>query len=682
MSSSEYLDCELHLTGYDRAELSVAGKNYSGQPALDDALQRRLLEVHLDSKQYGTLLFESLFTGDDNDLHAGYRESLAIARHEEKRLRFRLRIASDSPSSLHGFHWELLYDPKEKLALSRSRETAFSRYLEGTMQPGKPLAGTPRLLVVISAPKNLTKYDLYPIDAEQTRRSIASALQPLADHVTCEFLQGPATPSRICERLEAGRFHVLHLLAHGLITKGNSIAHLVLECEEGLADFVEESRFSEIFGGDRNLRLVTLIACAGGVQPRADPFSGLGPAVVERGIPAVVAMRNPIGVEAAALFTEHFYRSLAGSGRVDTAANQARMGMYLDKPGRLEWYTPALFMRLPEGLLWKLSESPQVIVDNGESKSLESDSGFPWSTVIECIRDDNIVPILGPGMHRGLLPTSKNIAARWAKEFRYPVKGEASLPRVAQYVQTRRRGYPYRKLPKILAEELLEREEVKQRDRLRSFKLSEVIAEIAVRHFDRDEDEPHRILADLDISNYMTTCYDSFMTAALTFTNKNPVRRSCAWKGDLPKEYGDLDGTKDRPLVFHLYGNDEDKSSLVLTEDDYLDFLGAIAKDFDYRIPTSLAAEISDSMLLFLGFDVSTLECHVLFRGLVHQLEHSNEERVAILQFENEEKRKNAELVTFMKRYCRDMRIKVYDGTVRNFLIALRDQLRAEHAGH
>ncbi|MCP4658833.1 MAG: hypothetical protein GY856_25765, partial [bacterium] len=60
MACSDYLDCELYLTDCDQARLWVADGDYSGRPALDEALERRLLLAALDPIEYGTRLFEAL----------------------------------------------------------------------------------------------------------------------------------------------------------------------------------------------------------------------------------------------------------------------------------------------------------------------------------------------------------------------------------------------------------------------------------------------------------------------------------------------------------------------------------------------------------------------------------------------------------------------------------------------
>lgn len=119
MSPEEYIDCELQLSNYNQAVLRFDGNEYDGKPNLDENLQQRLLEASLDSTQYGTMLFSALFPPND-DLLTGYRNALAIATREDKRLRFHMYVDSNAPSKLHELNWEMLYDSQKKIALSRS----------------------------------------------------------------------------------------------------------------------------------------------------------------------------------------------------------------------------------------------------------------------------------------------------------------------------------------------------------------------------------------------------------------------------------------------------------------------------------------------------------------------------------------------------------------------------------
>ncbi len=361
------MDCELSLSGDEHAVLAVAGREFVGRPALDDGLRHQLRKLVLDPRAYGTALFRALLPAG-GELRAGYHEALALARHEGRRLRLRLCFAPTVGREIHQLRWELLRDPRRRLAIGRSRSTTLSRYLSVPMPPGTAAVERPKALVVLSAPRDLDTYGLSEIDGSELRRAVAAAFEPPGRSsaelgrtagglgFSHELLEGPATALRIRDRLVRGRFQILHLVAHGGVRAGTGTAHLVLESEERRAEFVDETLLAEIVEGDRELRLVTLMACHGGQRAGADPFSGLAAALVRRGVPAVVAMCGAIRAAAAGRFTDHLYRNLARSGEIDAAVNEARQRLHLEEPEHADWSLPMLYMRLPDGLLWRPTE--------------------------------------------------------------------------------------------------------------------------------------------------------------------------------------------------------------------------------------------------------------------------------------------------------------------------------------
>ncbi len=385
MSNQEYLDCELDLNERE-ARLTVEGRQYTGSPVVDGTLHNRLLSSSLDPQRYGIILFETLFPVG-SELGVGYQESLTIARMRKQRLRLRLRFSPSTAAAFQNLDWELLYDPRRSVALGRSRDVAFSRFLSVPLAPETERVAKPRLLVVVAEPDDLAEYGLTPLGDEVVGK-LDKALRPLRQRMTYELLTGPDTVARLRDRLVAQSFHILHLLAHG--KRGDSsTAHLVLEDVDGRATFVGPSLLSDIFEGEHNLRLVTLMACHGTSRSGGDPFSGLGPALVRRGIPAVIAMRRAIRIETAANFTEHLYRNLARSGHIDAAANEARQQLHLTAPRRTEWSTPALYMRLADGRVWEpaQTEESQAPKTRGGAYTTEvvgyTDSGYTDSTYAE-----------------------------------------------------------------------------------------------------------------------------------------------------------------------------------------------------------------------------------------------------------------------------------------------------------
>jgi hypothetical protein len=77
--------------------------------------------------------------------------------------------------------------------------------------------------------------------------------------------------------------------------------------------------------------------------------------LIRSAVPAVVGMQFSISDRAAARFAEAFYRSLAQGAAVDTAVTRGRLEILRDRTS-LEWATPALHLRVPDGRLFERIE--------------------------------------------------------------------------------------------------------------------------------------------------------------------------------------------------------------------------------------------------------------------------------------------------------------------------------------
>lgn len=348
MPQGTYLDCALYLSSLDSVRFSWAGRDYLGKAALSSDLAEDLAE--LEPEAYGRQLYDAVFP-PGSELREGLREAIVAAEQEKSRLRFLLHLSPDLPEWVHVLYWELLTDHSRQLALARSPDTAFSRYLGVRRAPGTPTTLRPRLLCVIAAPSNLERFGLAEIRREEVVQRLQAPLGMLADAVDVTVLEPPATLGRLRQRLMSdGGFHLLHFFGHGQNRGG--VSALVLEDEQGRPQFVEEELLAEVFLGVRELRLVTLIACHGGAPSSLDPFSGLAGRLVQRGLPAVIAMRRAVSVEDAHLFTNHLYSHIAQTGRADAAVNEARQQLYLANPRGIAWSSPVLYSRLTDGRLW------------------------------------------------------------------------------------------------------------------------------------------------------------------------------------------------------------------------------------------------------------------------------------------------------------------------------------------
>lgn len=101
------------------------------------------------------------------------------------------------------------------------------------------------------------------------------------------------------------------------------------------------------------VRLTVLGACHSGRQDGHNPWTGVAPALIERGLPAVVAMQYAVRDEAAIAFNRMFYAALANGLSVDEAVAAGRQAMWTGaQRGGLEWGVPVLYMRARDGVIF------------------------------------------------------------------------------------------------------------------------------------------------------------------------------------------------------------------------------------------------------------------------------------------------------------------------------------------
>jgi hypothetical protein len=85
------------------------------------------------------------------------------------------------------------------------------------------------------------------------------------------------------------------------------------------------------------------------------------------------------------------------------------------------------------------------------------------------------------------------------------------------------------------------------------------------------------VWADLPVRVVLTTSPYTFIEDALRRAGKTPRTEVCRWRKELdsiePVIDGDYRPSALEPLVYHLHGLDAYPDSLVLTEDDHLEFL-------------------------------------------------------------------------------------------------------------
>jgi len=113
--------------------------------------------------------------------------------------------------------------------------------------------------------------------------------------------------------------------------------------------------------GDSAAAVVVLNACKSATVSTSLAFMGIAPALIRAGIPAVIAMQYAIRDSSATAFSGALYRALADGAPLDAAVTEGRKAISAQiTPDEADWGIPVLFMRSPDGVIWREAEMNEV----------------------------------------------------------------------------------------------------------------------------------------------------------------------------------------------------------------------------------------------------------------------------------------------------------------------------------
>lgn len=221
-------------------------------------------------------------------------------------------------------------------------------------------------------------------------------------------------------------------------------------------------------------------------------------------------------------------------------------------------------------------------------------SEHQWDSILQNALNQQLVPFLGAGASSSVLPTGGDLVNRLIERGgdEYPNAADRDLARVAQYYQVMGNGIDVRE---------------------------EIAAMLKARREKDFDSPPHKDLARLPVRLYLTTNYDDLMEYELRVAGKDPVSLYPIWHSDLKGisehvlgkyKYEEIDPTAVRPIVYHLHGHWDVPESMVVTEDDYIQFLSVI-QDHDLLPPVCKEA-LGISILLFVGYSLRDWNIRVL----------------------------------------------------------------------
>jgi hypothetical protein len=288
------------------------------------------------------------------------------------------------------------------------------------------------------------------------------------------------------------------------------------------------------------------------------------------------------------------------------------------------------------------------------------------------------------------LKIDEQLARMWADTVGYPLAEKPlQLSRVAQYcrveagrLQAKKSYLSFLKLYLLLlaeddeekeVEDVVERlmeplkdprtDNLKEPDKLaaqlekQSF--SEIAFQLGYPKFKNEQSDPLHLLAQLPLPIYVTTSHHDFLEQALDRVGKHPQTVVCDWLDDQdktlcliesfgerpdpdkfiecrheklkPKPDADSDERVVNPVVYHLYGLEKYPDTIVISEDDYMEFLVKASKSNE-NIPLGLFEALGDpeSSVLLLGYTLRGWDFRALFRGIIQPTIRGSESNLAV----------------------------------------------------
>ena len=329
---------------------------------------------------------------------------------------------------------------------------------------------------------------------------------------------------------------------------------------------------------------------------------------------------------------------------------------------------------------------------------------IPWSRLVQQIFEQRFTPVISNRVSCNYLFKDHDVVKEWATKIGYPLTDVSNLARVAQFDrvfyerndEAAKDGYLNFLKGKLLEITLVastpdrrkDLEKLRSKIRFRTF--SEAAALLGYFDFEKEPNNPLFVLAQLPLPIFLTTSYHTFLEMALHAAGKQPQSRAFCWCDELQhfrsrkfEEY--LDEVKpsiEEPLVYHVLGIDTVPKSLVLSEDDFFDFLDNVALDLRHsdlqktgRIPVAVRRALPASSLVLLGYNLYDWDFRAAFRGAIKKLERHYIPLSFLIQFRSglEYGIKDKERVReYLKKYVRSYEFYTHWGDVESFTQKLK----------
>ncbi len=630
-----------------------------------------LLPLQQNPKAYGETLTHQLF--DANEMRNYYGQVKAAIEGTDRYLRIRLLVGPSAPE-LHALRWELLVDPDTKAPIATSEKLLFSRFM--LSQDWRTVRLRPKAalqaLVAVSAPPDVDKYKLAPVDLEGEMQRAQASLTGI--NVAVVGKEQPLTLDTLDQKLRTG-IDLLYLVCHGILVDHQE-PYLFLQDETGQVKRVRGDDFAQrISEMPHPPRLIVLASCESAGSGQTPAATGttlsveaaLAPRLANAGVPAVIAMQGKISMLTIKAMMPVFFKTLLEDGQIDRAMAVAR-GIVRDQP---DAWMPALFLRLRGGRIWYEPGFGQ-----GEADTVK------WKALINDIAHKRFTPIIGWGLGEAIYGSTQELAQRLAKDNHFPLAPYqlGDLPLVSQYLLVNQRSstYPLDAIKEQMRQEIYKRHRNVLEPEFENTSLSKLLKAVGHLYY-QNEQNPYHILAALPATVFIAANPDTLLIQALAEAGKQPDTCFAFWKRGLepPAPY-DKEPTVQQPLVYYLFGHFNEPDSLVLTEDDYFDYL--IGASINRAlVPKVVRHALTNRSLLFLGFQITDWSFRVLYRLIMSQEGGARRGRFAHAAVQIDPEDNLLINVTEARKYLQDYyggeNISIFWGGSEEFLHQLQSRL-------
>lgn len=326
---------------------------------ISDGVPIDQLQVEIGKKLFAALLPSSI----GNFL----KNLLTQLRHIQQPVTLSLKFAAEH-ATLTRYPWELIADQQSLLLSGAVHLTRYIHYASSSFDSLQ--VESLNLLYIESRPTDSELDRLPSGDENEECNAVRAALSSLeVEHfLSFESLQ-PASFSQLEKFLDGNSINVLHFDGHGKVARKCQKCHTLnyphyLVCQRAgcgyniagtpplgylafqnevdneIVDWVD-SRYLGLLLAKYSVKLIVLSACRSGETRDRSVFGGVGPSLIQTGIPAVVAMQLPITVDSVQRFMKEFYSSIADLQSIPEAIRRGRRKL-LRNP---EWFIPIVYWR-------------------------------------------------------------------------------------------------------------------------------------------------------------------------------------------------------------------------------------------------------------------------------------------------------------------------------------------------